>query len=94
MSRGVQVSIKSESEQAERSFDDRAQRDFRQWVKGLCLLLILLASVEFVTRGPWRALSESGDFAMPYLSARVWLRGGNPYDHRIVDQLWAESAAA
>ena len=92
MSRGVQVSIKSESEQAERSFDDRAQRDFRQWFKGLCLLLILLASVEFVTRGPWRALSESGDFAMPYLSARVWLRGGNPYDHRIVDQLWAESA--
>src|SRR5262245_48982785 len=94
MFRGVQESINSESGDSDRAGSPPAQRDLRKWLKGLLLFLMVLAAVEFVTRGPWRALSESGDFAMPYLSAGVWLRGGNPYDHGLVDHLWAEAGGA
>lgn len=94
MSCGSQESKNSESAEVGRAGSPPAQRDLRKWWKGVWLFLMLLAAVEFVTRGPWRALSESGDFAMPYLSARVWLRGGNPYDHRLVDQQWAEVGGA
>jgi len=94
MFRGIQESINRESAEVDRAGNHLAQRDLRKWLKGVWLVLMLLAAVEFVTRGPWRALSESGDFAMPYLSAGVWLRGGNPYDHGLVDHLWAEAGGA
>jgi hypothetical protein len=94
MLRRAQESINSEPTEADRAGSPPARHELRKWLKGLWIFLMVLAAVEFVTRGPWRALSESGDFAMPYLSAGVWLRGGNPYDHGLVDRLWAEAGGA
>jgi hypothetical protein len=89
MSRGVQENKNIE----ESSLIDRleARRGLRAWWRAAWLLLLLLASVEFIARGPWRAISESGDFVGSYLSARAWLRGDNPYDHKLLDQLWIEA---
>jgi Glycosyltransferase family 87 len=33
----------------------------------------------------------SSDFAIPYLAARAWRIGGNPYDHDVLDRLWPEA---
>jgi hypothetical protein len=42
--------------------------------------LLLLASVYFFFRGPWRAAEVSVDLPTFYISARAWLFGLNPYD--------------
>jgi len=64
------------------------------WWRGVWLFLLLLAAVEFVARGPARALSDSGDFGGAYLSARAWRLGANPYDHELLEQLWVEAGGA
>ncbi len=56
--------------------------------------LMIFAATEFAVRGVSRALSDSGDFAMPYLSAGVWLRGGNPYDYDQLYRRWQEAGGA
>jgi hypothetical protein len=59
-------------------------------IKTFCLILLFGTLAEFVARGPLRAVSSSSDFAIPYLAARAWRNGGNPYDHGTLDQLWPE----
>ncbi len=43
--------------------------------------LLLFAVAWYGWRGPAAAWSASSDFALVYAQARVWLSGGNPYDH-------------
>jgi hypothetical protein len=53
-------------------------------------ILACAVVVEFLARGPYRALyGQSGpsqDLAVHYAAARVWLQGGNPYDMSQVGQ--------
>ncbi len=46
---------------------------------------------EFIVRGPLRALTLSSDLAVPYLAARAWRTGANPYDHDTLDHIWREA---
>ncbi|MGE0132666.1 MAG: glycosyltransferase 87 family protein [Blastocatellales bacterium] len=94
MLHGAQESKNGEVAKPEPRENPLAERNPHKLWKGVWFLLLLLASVEFVARGPWRAISDSGDFAVPYLSARAWLRGDNPYDHNLLDQLWAEAGGS
>jgi Glycosyltransferase family 87 len=57
-------------------------------IKILCLILLVGSLVEFAARGPLRAIYLSSDFAVPYLAARAWRDGGNPYDHDTLDRIW------
>ncbi|MBO0797297.1 MAG: DUF2029 domain-containing protein [Blastocatellia bacterium] len=67
---------------------------WQQRIKALCLVLLLLTLVEFIVRGPLRAISLSSDLAVPYLAARAWRTGGNPYDHDTLDHIWREAGGA
>jgi hypothetical protein len=60
-------------------------------IKTFCLILLFGTLAEFLARGPLRAVSVSSDFAVPYLAARAWRNGGNPYDHEALDQIWQEA---
>jgi hypothetical protein len=67
--------------------DPRSQRA----IKIFCVILLFGTLAEFIARGPLRAVSMSSDFAIPYLAARAWRIGGNPYDHDALDRLWPEA---
>lgn len=47
-----------------------------RWVWRILFLAVILY---FVARGPWRAIHDSGDFAIVFSAARCWLHGMNPY---------------
>jgi hypothetical protein len=67
-------------------FEGRDQR----W-RALCLLLLFLAGVEFVIRGPLRALGSVGgfnDFLSPYIQAGAWVHGQDPYSPNVLLRLW------
>ena len=62
----------------------------------LCLALILAAGVEFVERGPIRAVQSStqfNDFLSPYIQADAWTRGLDPYGPQTLLRLWPAQAA-
>jgi Glycosyltransferase family 87 len=63
----------------------------RRTIKTFCLILLFGTLAEFVARGPLRAVSVSSDFAVPYLAARAWRTGDNPYDHDTLDRIWREA---
>ncbi len=50
-------------------------------------VVLLIAAVEFIARGPARAEDSSFDWVTPYFSTKAWLQGGNPYDHNLLEQL-------
>ncbi len=59
--------------------------------KLLILLLLLAAGVEFSFRGPLRAArsaSEWNDFLSPYIQAKAWIKGMNPYSTANFVLLW------
>jgi len=61
-----------------------------------CLVLLLVAGVEFVVRGPVRAIhvaTEFNDFLSPYIQAKAWTRGLDPYSPQTLLKLWPEGAA-
>jgi hypothetical protein len=60
-------------------------------IKTFCLILLFGTLAEFIARGPLRAVSLSSDFAVPYLAARAWRAGDNPYDHDALDRIWREA---
>jgi hypothetical protein len=43
------------------------------------LLVMGVAAIQFLLRGPVRGLEASGDLASPYAGAHAWTRGANPY---------------
>jgi hypothetical protein len=58
--------------------------------------LLAFAAFEFGVRGPWRALHPAGDFndfLSPYVQARIWLSGGDPYDARALVEHWPRDIA-
>jgi hypothetical protein len=62
----------------------------------LCFGLLFLASVEFVVRGPLRAVQTStqfNDFLSPYIQADAWARGLDPYSPQTLLKLWPTQAA-
>jgi hypothetical protein len=57
----------------------------------LCLALLLVAGAEFVLRGPVRAIqvaTQFNDFLSPYIQARAWTRGLDPYSPETLVRLW------
>ncbi|MBO0719697.1 MAG: DUF2029 domain-containing protein [Blastocatellia bacterium] len=64
---------------------------WQQRIKTLCLILLFLTVAEFIVRGPLRAISLSSDLAVPYLAARAWRTGCNPYDHETLDSIWLDA---
>ncbi len=53
----------------------------RRWLGRVAIWLLLAAAVWYAWRGPVAAWSGFSDFALVYAQARVWVQGGNPYDH-------------
>ena len=64
----------------------------RMWVA--IALLLLLALAEFCVRGPIRAVDhrDFNDFISPYIQSNAWLSGRDPYDPRVLAQLWPREA--
>lgn len=50
-------------------------------LRGWAWVFLALVCIEFVVRGPARAVWWSDDLAPPYGAARAWLHGTDPYDH-------------
>ena len=44
------------------------------------IVLLVLATIFFIVRGPMRSISGSSDLFLIYAASRTWLVGGNPYD--------------
>jgi hypothetical protein len=51
-------------------------------------LLCLGGAARFITRGPMRGLSNSGDFSAVYAASRAWMRALNPYDSAVLARAW------
>ena len=57
--------------------------------------LILLAAGEFLLRGPMRALGPGAgfnDFLPPYVQAKAWVQGIDPYSPTSLLELWPAEA--
>jgi glycosyl transferase family 87 len=63
----------------------------KQAIKAFFLILLCGMLAEFTARGPLRAITLSSDFALPYVAARAWRTGANPYDHNALDRIWQEA---
>jgi hypothetical protein len=64
--------------------------------KALLFLLLVFASAEFVARGPLRIVrraSNGNDFSAPYVGAKAWVKGLNPYSSSVFLSLWEQPAA-
>jgi hypothetical protein len=62
----------------------------------LCLALLLAAGVEFVVRGPVRAIqtaTQFNDSLSPYIQANGWTHGLDPYSPQTLLRLWPAEAA-
>jgi hypothetical protein len=65
-----------------------------KWI-AVCLLLLLLAGAEFVVRGPVRAIHSAtgfNDFLSPYIQAKAWMYGLDPYSPQTLLDLWPAEA--
>jgi hypothetical protein len=65
--------------------------------KILVLLLLFLTTLEFTLRGPVRVVRREGtynDLTGPYIGAKAWLKGVNPYSNDVFWTLWKESGGA
>lgn len=65
------------------------QRSTGLWL--IVALLVVMAAIVFIARGPRRAAGHPSDFVLVYGPARTWLVGGNPYDHAQIDRVWLEA---
>src|SRR5947209_7338118 len=57
----------------------------------LCLVFLLLACTEFLFRGPIRAIRVAtafNDFLSPYIQAKAWIHGVNPYSPETLLRMW------
>jgi len=62
----------------------------------VCLVLLLVAGGEFTLRGPVRAIrsaTQFNDFLSPYIQAKAWIGGLDPYSPQILLKLWPAEAA-
>ena len=61
----------------------------------LALILLTLASTEFVFRGPVRFFTEGfawNDFIAPFVQTRLWLSGSDPYSPKELVRAWPADA--
>ncbi len=66
-----------------------------KWI-ALCLVLLLLAVAEFMVRGPVRAIQTASgfnDFLSPYIQAKAFLHGLDPYSPQVLLKLWPVEAS-
>lgn len=64
-------------------------------LKILVFLLFFLAMVEFTLRGPVRIVRRAGvynDLTGPYIGAKAWVKGLNPYSNDVFWSLWKQSS--
>ena len=62
--------------------------------RSMMVVILVLASVYFVWRGPLRAIAENGrDFRSFYSGTRAWFQGSNPYEMHNVEAVFAASGA-
>ncbi len=63
--------------------------------KSLLLLLVLLATSEFIARGPVRFLraADFNDFISPYVQSRALVMGMDPYSPDVLVRLWPVEGA-
>jgi hypothetical protein len=47
-------------------------------------VLFAVILIEFLARGPWRALRSGHDLAPPYAATKAWLAGTNPYEPAVL----------
>jgi hypothetical protein len=61
-----------------------------RWRKILILILLLASTVEFWVRGPSRMFraSEWNDLLSPYIQAKAWAHGGDPYNAQTLVAQW------
>lgn len=73
-----------------------SSRESARWKGGRTLLIIflVLASAEFVVRGPVRFVRARSfnDFISPYIQTRAWMKGMDPYSPRNLVALWPADA--
>ncbi len=70
------------------------QRPSDKWT-AFCLVLLLVAGVEFLLRGPVRAIytaTQFNDFLSPYIQANAWIHGLDPYSPNVLLKLWPAEA--
>jgi hypothetical protein len=68
--------------------------DKRRW--GFLALLLLASGAEFLVRGPIRLArtgTEWNDFLSPYIQAKAWTKGMNPYSAQNFVLLWPSDKA-
>jgi hypothetical protein len=71
------------------------RRAERLWT-ALCFILLFLAGAEFAMRGPVRAISTAtrfNDFLSPFIQAKAWTHGLDPYSPEVLLRLWPPEAA-
>jgi hypothetical protein len=61
----------------------------------LLYFLLVLASAEFVVRGPWRfyRASDFNDLISPYIQSRALVKGLDPYSPEVLVRLWPQESA-
>jgi hypothetical protein len=62
----------------------------RDWRNILIWIFLLACGTEFWIRGPYRLLHATGwnDFLSPYIQAKAWASGKDPYSAQILVSLW------
>lgn len=63
----------------------------RTWRNIVVTVLLLASGTEFVVRGPLRVLRDGmgwNDFLSPYIQARAWVYGKDPYSAQSLVSLW------
>jgi hypothetical protein len=71
--------------------DSSREKNVRKGWREILVLAVLLASLaEFWVRGPLRLLHATGwnDFMSPYIQAKAWAEGKDPYSAQILVSLW------
>jgi hypothetical protein len=63
----------------------------KRWCRLLVSVMLLAAVAEFVVRGPVRMALDGmrwNDFLSPYIQAKAWTLGRNPYSPEELVRLW------
>jgi hypothetical protein len=62
----------------------------KYWRNILIWILLLACGAEFWVRGPHRLLQATGwnDFLSPYIQAKAWVHGKDPYSAQVLISLW------
>lgn len=62
----------------------------RRWRHILIWILLLAGGTEFWIRGPHRLVHATGwnDFLSPYIQAKAWAHGKDPYSAEVLISLW------